>query len=207
MNRSALTEILEGVGKHPESWQSPDGTNVLVLPYGGRILGLFAPDDDSNFLWTNPALSSVSTAQEFYQSTEWHNSGGDRTWLAPEIDFFFPDYPNLKRYRQQRKLDPGNYIVVRHKDKLSWTNRAALTMSRSKREVEVEITKSLSPALNPLGSLDRTALSQVKYAGYTLHSSLQILSSGQVPQIGLWHLLQLPHGGEILLPTVFRCEP
>ena len=204
---SALMETLEAVGQPPEPWESTDGTSVLVLPHGGRVLGVFAPDDESNFLWTHPALSNVAAARDFFRSKEWHNSGGERTWLAPEVDFFFPDFPDRERYWQPRELDPGHYEVTRKDDKLTWTNRATLAMSRSNRKVDVEITKSLAPALNPLRHERDQAKSKVKYAGYTLRSSLQLLNSRHLPQIGLWHLVQMPHGGDMLVPTFFRSQP
>jgi hypothetical protein len=85
MNRK-LTETLASVDKPTETWTSPDGSAALVLPYGGRILGLFAPESERNFFWTNPALDAAETARAYYQRAEWHNSGGDRTWLSPEVD-------------------------------------------------------------------------------------------------------------------------
>ena len=89
-----LSEILSSVGKPTISFKSSDRSEVLVLPYGGRVLGLFAPGSDKNFYWTNTALQSVESAREFYSVEQWHNSGGDRTWFAPEIDLFFPNYPD-----------------------------------------------------------------------------------------------------------------
>jgi len=207
MNRLKLVETLAAVGKPTETWESPDGTKALVLPYGGRILGLFAPGDDESFFWTHTALNNVATAREFYEGKQWHNSGGERTWLAPEVDFFFPEFPDLKTYFQQRELDPGHYQVTKKNGGFSWTNRATLTLSRGKRKVDLEITKSLSPALNPLRYDREPADSTVKFAGYTLHASLQLRSSGPTPQVGLWHLAQMPHGGDMLVPTFFRTQP
>ena len=208
MNLSKLMETLDAVGKRPEAWESTDATNVLVLPYGGRVLGLFAPGDENNFFWTHPALSDVGAARDFYQSRQWHNSGGERTWLAPEVDFFFPDFPDLKQHWQQRELDPGHYELSRENGRLSWTNRAKLTLSRTKRKVEFQITKSLAPALNPLRYDSKEArLAAVKYAGYTLHTTLELMSPDQPPQVGLWQLVQMPHGGEVLVPTFFRSQP
>ena len=111
MNRK-LAETLANVDKPTETWTSPDGSAALVLPYGGRILGLFAPESERNFFWTNPALGAAETARAYYQREEWHNSGGDRTWLSPEVDFFLPDFPKLDRYWQPREFDPGNYQVT-----------------------------------------------------------------------------------------------
>ena len=173
MKYQQLTKTLEAVDKRPEAWESPDGSRILVLPYGGRVLGLFAADEPENFLWTHAALADVEAARRFYESDQWHNSGGDRTWLAPEVDFFFPDYPKLERYWQQRELDPGHYEVTESNGRLSLTNRATLTLSRQKRPIQLTITKSLAPALNPLRHEEGSA-SGIRYAGYTLRCKLEL---------------------------------
>ena len=90
MSSTKLVATLASADKPTETWTSPDGSTALVLPYGGRVLGLFAPESEQNFFWTHPALDAAETARDFYKSAQWHNSGGDRTWLAPEVDFFFP---------------------------------------------------------------------------------------------------------------------
>jgi hypothetical protein len=203
-------DVLNRVGKPTELYKSPDGSNVLVLPYGGRVLGLFAPHSEKNFFWTHPALASVESARAFYASGVWHNSGGDRTWLSPEADLFFPDFPDLTRYWQQRELDPGNYEVLREADKFVLVNRLTLSLSRSKLTVELEIGKSLSPALNPLRYEPFLRdIAEVEYAGYTLHTSLRFggAKNEDSTQVGLWDLLQMPHGGDLLVPTYSRTQP
>ncbi|MBS1850099.1 MAG: hypothetical protein JST79_04255 [Acidobacteria bacterium] len=207
MKRQALIDTLKAAGKETIAWQAEDGSTVLVLPYGGRILGLFAPGDEENFLWTHAALGSVATAKEFYGGEQWHNSGGDRTWLAPEVDFFFPEFPSLNRYFQQRELDPGRYEAKPGSLPLL-VNRAALTLSRSQQKVELEISKAISPAVNPLRYDDQANSSGLKFAGYTLRTTLQVLTKLATPApIGLWNLLQLPHGGDMLVTTLSRTQP
>ena len=206
---SSLIHTLNAVGKPTELFSSPDGSRVLVLPYGGRVLGLFTPHSEQNFFWTHPALETVETAKAFYESDAWHNSGGDRTWLAPEVDFFLPDYPGL-RYWQPRELDPGNYQTVRVGGNSVLVNRLTLTSSRSKASVELEITKSVEPALNPLRYEPSWEHSpEVEYSGFTLRTTLQLMGIGSLrpnvsQQVGLWDLMQMPHGGELLVSTYRR---
>ena len=75
----ALIKTLQAAGKATHVVESPDGSRVLLLPYGGRVLGVFAPDSDENFYWTHTALESAESARAFYASDAWQNSGGDVT--------------------------------------------------------------------------------------------------------------------------------
>lgn len=209
LSRDKLIEVLKAVAKPPQLVENPDGTKVLLLPYGGRVLGLYAPGSEQNFYWTHPALNSIDTARAFYESKAWHNSGGDRTWLAPEVDIFLPDYPKTETYFQPRELDPGNYEVVPSKKGVQLINQLTLRLSRSRREVKLRMAKSIEPAPNPLRYEKGLDLSAVAYAGYTQLTSLEMLgdSPQEQPMIGLWNLVQMPHGGELLIPTYSRTEP
>ena len=104
-----LRNVLAEVGKDPRTLEFPDGTRLLVLPHGARVLGLFTPGSDENFFWTSPALSDAASASALFGGSGWQNTGGDRTWLAPEIDLFLPEFPRLDRYEQPRQLDPGDW--------------------------------------------------------------------------------------------------
>jgi len=205
--RDKLIEALKAVGKPPRLVENPDGTKVLLLPYGGRVLGLYAPNSEENFYWTHPALSSADTAKSFYESDVWHNSGGDRTWLAPEVDIFFPEYPNTKTYWQPRELDPGNYKVVQTPDGIRLVNRLSVTLSRSKEKMNLEIAKSVSSAPNPLRHERGLDLRDLEYAGYTQFTSLAVVDNRAESGVGLWNLVQMPHGGDLLVPTYVRATP
>src|SRR5271170_2129040 len=86
-----LRRILHGAAKPTRVVKFGDGTRILVLPHGGRVLGLFAPRNDKNFLWTHSALGSVATARGLFAEMGWPNPGGDRTWLAPVPELFVAD--------------------------------------------------------------------------------------------------------------------
>jgi hypothetical protein len=205
-----LIETLNQVGKPTEARQSPDGSTALILPYGGRILGLFSAASQENFFWTHPALESTESARPFFAGNQWHNSGGDRTWLAPEVDFFFPDFPEVDRYWQPRELDPGHYHVVRWDGRLELVNEFAMTVSRTKQRVAMKLTKALAPAPNPLRyEPNLKELRDIEYAGYSLHTHLELTGKckNEGARVGLWNLLQLPHGGELWIPTYGRTEP
>ena len=205
--KRALLDVLQAAGKPARVLTQPDGTAVVLLPYGGRVLGLYAPGREENFYWTHSALRSAETARTFYASSEWHNSGGDRTWLAPEVDVFLPNFPARDKYFQPRELDPGNYRVVGEGGQLQLINRLTLTLSRSRKRVELELAKSFAPAPNPLRHERGAPLGGVEYAGYTQHTSLAIVGGDASSPVGLWNLVQMPHGGELLVPTYSRATP
>jgi hypothetical protein len=206
-----LMATLKAVGKPAELYQTDDGTRLLILPYGGRILGVFAPGSEENFLWTNSALNNIDTARSYYASDDWQNSGGDRTWLAPELDFFFPKFPNIDiaGYWQPRSLDPGNYELIRTAHGVKLTNRLNIEGFRSRKRVELEIAKSVEAAPNPLRYDAAIRSDTVEYAGHTLLTSLKILDSNpnDALLLGLWSLTQMPHRGELFIPTYSRSEP
>jgi len=201
MNQT-LVDTLAAAGKSTTVWTSPDGSSALVLPHGGRILGLFASESSENFLWTHPALETVSTAQSFYESGEWHNSGGDRTWLSPEVDFFLPNFPQLDVYVQPREFDPGEYQITQDDASVTLSNRFTSRLSRTGVTVQLEITKRLSEARNPLRTLASSLCDHFEYAGYALRTRLAFTSGKcEAAAAGLWSLLQFPHKGELLIPT------
>jgi hypothetical protein len=206
-----LIATLKAVGKSTELHQTNDGTRLLILPYGGRILGVFAPGSEENFLWTNSVLKSVETARAYYASDDWQNSGGDRTWLAPEVDFFFPKFPDIDiaGYWQPRSLDPGNYQIAKTVLGVKLTNRLKIDAFRSKKRVELEITKSVASAPNPLRYDATLRTGAVEYAGHTLLTSLKILDPNpdDAPLVGLWSLTQMPHQGDLFIPTYNKAEP
>ena len=85
--------MLKGAGESPRLATNDAGATVMVLPNGGRVLGLFSPESQTNYLWTSDHLHTAGEAREFMAGDRWQNSGGDRTWLGPEIEFFYPKYP------------------------------------------------------------------------------------------------------------------
>lgn len=205
--KRVLLEVLKAAGKPARVVTAPDGSEVVVLPYGGRVLGLFAKGSQENFYWTHSALRSVDTAKAFYAGPDWQNSGGDRTWVAPEVDVFLPNFPSREKYSQPRELDPGNYSVTGTGARLRLVNQFTLTLSRSRKQVELEIAKSFAPAPNPLRHERGGVSADVEYSGYTQHTSLAIVGGDQSSTVGLWNLVQMPHGGDLLMPTFSRTEP
>jgi hypothetical protein len=173
------------------------------------MLGLYSGQSDENFYWNHNDLASAETARAFYAGDQWQNSGGDRTWLAPEADLFFPHFPKLDTYFQQRSLDPGNYSVIEANGRFKLVNRLKVTFSRAKKSIDLKITKSFGPAPNPIRHERGVDISGVEYAGYTQYTSLELTGASKSTgvQVGLWNLVQMPHGGDLLIPTYNYSKP
>ena len=203
-----LNRVLRSVGKETRELFYADGTQLMILPHGCRVLGLRSSQSEKNFLWTNPQLNTVEGARTLFSSSEWQNSGGDRTWIAPEVDLFFPKYPDLSIVRHQPALDPGDYSVSGVGQSIELVNRFKLRFHRARATLEMEIRKSWSAAPNPL-RLRGEEIDSVQYAGYTQTTQLcsPDASAAIAVRSGLWNIVQLPHGGEMLFPTYSRTKP
>lgn len=205
MTYSKLFESLTGANKQTHTMEVSDRTRVLLLPHGGRVLGLFSSGSDENFYWTHPALESSENASRFYSSEGWQNSGGDRTWLAPEVELFFPNYPDLSMsgYFQPRELDPGLYKAEEQNGCLELINRFELALFRSNVTAELELRKWIGPTANPLRY---DAFAEIEFAGYEQHTKLELFGNGAAC-VGLWNLVQMPHPGRMLIATYSRTDP
>jgi hypothetical protein len=206
---NGLSKTLSAVGKRFEWFAVPDGTRLLLLPYGARVLGLAAAENEENFFWSNPRLRAADTAQALFAQDGWHNTGGDRTWIAPELDTFFPE-ANSTRYWQPRALDMSDYEVERTGGGVQLSRRMTLRLSRTENSVDLRLTKWFGPAANPLRyERDLAGLAPVEYAGYTQRVAMESTDeSSETPSaVGIWNLVQLPPGGEMLVPLYSRATP
>jgi hypothetical protein len=206
---NVLASVLRESGKASEVFHTSDGSRLLILPYGARVFGLFSGKSEDNFFWTNPALHQTDTAKHLFACDGWHNTGGDRTWIAPELDTFFPE-GNSSRYWQPRPLDMSEYAVEHTGGGIQLSREMTLPLSRSKTEAHFRLSKWFGPAAHPLRHEREmaSALDQVEYAGYTQRVTIQSLqTSGEPAKIGIWNLMQLPEGGDMLVPLYSETTP
>jgi hypothetical protein len=206
----SLIDSVQAAGKRLEPRIMPDGSRLLVLPFGARVIGLYAPGSDENFYWTNPALERAETAKTFFAREGWQNTGGDRTWIAPELDTFFAD-EKLDKYWQPRKLDMSDYRYEPFGGGCQLSQEMKLHLARSNGDVALRLNKWFGPAANPLRfDRDMTAIAaQAHYAGYTQRIVLQSLDKVFQLEalVAIWNLIQLPEGGEMIAPLYSRTTP
>ncbi|MCC6127241.1 MAG: hypothetical protein IT426_19950 [Pirellulales bacterium] len=205
-----IARILQIAGKTSEIYDTPDGTRLLMLPYGARVLGLFPARGGDNFYWTHPALDRAETARTLFSQEIWHNTGGDRTWIAPELDVNYAD-ADFERYCQPRQLDRGDFRVERGGGGCRLSRDVTLQLNRSGGNVRLRLSKWFGPAPNPLRHERDAAevLGAVDYAGYAQRIAMQSLDDPFQPSalLGIWNLIQLPEGGELIAPIYARTVP
>ena len=205
-----INAVLQAVGKPSVMQTMSDGSRLLILPWSGRVLGLYPPNSEDNFLWTHPALLSEKSARAYLARDQWPNLGGDRTWLAPEIEFFFGDLSRgFASYCVPPTLDPGAWHADQTDEGLTLASEAVLPLRRLGGNVHVRFGKRFSSAPNPLQGTD-LAILPVSYAGYMQSTTLELLGVSDRKDdlhVGLWNLLQLPSPGTLLVPTRFEASP
>ena len=206
----ALETALAAVGKKTCWYRSPDGSALLLLPYG-RGAGPVRARRRRELLLGPSGPGRAESARGVFASTGWQNTGGDRTWLSPEIDIFFPDYPRCQQHAEPATLDAAPYTVEARAGGVAMTRAMTLHFARARRPMKLRLTKWVGPAANPLRHEPSAAklLDGVQYAAYTQRTAVKLLgeSARQPLPTGIWNLIQLPHGGELIVPTYWRTQP
>ncbi len=182
------------------------GGSALLLPYGGRVLGLFTAEGAVNHFWVHPLLQGAASAREVFRARDWINLGGDRTWLGAEQDLNRGDLASPPGdYLPPASLDPGEWRLARQDQTATMSLRARVPIKRRQVYADVEIERTLRMIPNPLRREPSAGelLAKVEYAGYEQETVLRLGSCGDAgAQMGIWNLIVLPPGGWIVVPTL-----
>jgi hypothetical protein len=182
----------------------PNGFQVVVTQRGGRIFGPFPDQDSPSMFWVNKAFSDQEAFKSFLASSNW-NLGGDRIWIAPEIQYGIHDRNDFSgSYDLQDAMDPGHYHLEQ-KNLNSWLLSQdfcmeARVIAHGKKDLRIE--RLIRPVEDPLRNLNnyRELVEDVQYAGYEQIVTLQETSHDDIVS-EIWSLIQLNPGGQILIPV------
>lgn len=181
----------------------PDGCTLLVMQRGARIYGPFLPTGES-LCWINPAFASADTLREFLERGEW-NAGGERIWIAPEIQFNVPERERFwETHHVQSQMDPAKYTQKQTAAGITLHSTMALhayNLAQGTVLLDVDHLIRLQPR-NPLYNLrDVGALMDgVTYAGWSRRVDLERLAGDGIGAEA-WCLLQLLPDGTLYIPT------
>jgi hypothetical protein len=173
-----------------------------VCLLGGRVMAFAFAEEEETLLFISPEIDNLETLRRDPVSMI-GGPGGDRLWFAPEFAFKWegsnPDVEKFSNYRVQRNEDPGHYQVKVANDSIQLSMQTSLTDLRDGGVIQFRVTRSLSPTANPL--VESSLSKGLRYAGYELHHRIEVLEPARNQRIGLWHLLQVPVGSVLIVPT------
>ncbi|MCC7358909.1 MAG: hypothetical protein IT317_05500 [Anaerolineales bacterium] len=200
---TSLAATLAAAGHPLLELSAPDRGALLVLPFGGRILGLFSEPDGDNYLWTHPALDTAASARDFFAAPGWRHFGGDRIWVSPEVETHIGDLADpWNTYAPAVSVDPGDYSASARPGAIDLSNRAVVRFLRAQLDVPLQISRSVRLLADPLRTVpELAALPGVTYAGYEQSSTLRLEAPASAPLVSLWSLAVVPVAGWMIVPT------
>jgi len=183
--------------------------SIVITQRGGRILGPYLPQDSDGLFWMNDAWSQPDSFREFLKSGNW-NLGGDRIWIAPEIQYSVrdrTDYWGTSHLPEQ--IDPGHYMLE-DAGPSRWRLAQDMTLSAynlASGQKELHLERLIQPVPDPLRNVGAYSalIDGVLFAGY---EQVVTLTEGQLDDIvsEAWSLIQLNPGGELLIPASLPAE-
>lgn len=191
--RWKMQEMIQALSKENIEFyifEKEEGTGFIVVPsFGARIIGAFI--DGENLFWTHPEVKK--------------GQGGQRTWISPEGgDKGFIFKPDWSGNRDFSMLDPGNYKVISfEKNKfISLKNSFKTTPNDGKEDYNLELTREMSFADNPLERDSEFKNSDLKFLGIDFTHKLKNNGDKILDRIiGLWCLIQIIPQGTMIVPV------
>ncbi|MFC3802855.1 DUF6786 family protein [Cohnella sp. GCM10012308] len=199
---------LKQLGEPYVKLTAEDGGTLLVLVRGGRVHDMTVPGGlAGTSFWTNPPALVAGG---------W-NTGGDRTWVSPEIEYFTDSAGN---YEIPPQLDPGHWTLIASSGSEAVVRTTCELARRSSpaAPIRLDLEKRFATLPNPLlmnTSLAARDWAGIRYVGYEVSTSLELEPAAQdgspegVPSgyCSLWSIMQVPSGGVALVPTRGHVKP
>lgn len=183
-------------------WES--GMRLVVTRHGGRLMGPFPDESSTSLTWLPAEWDSADAAKSMIDSNAW-NLGGERIWIAPEVQYNISDRANFwGTHNVPPAMDPGDYSLTE-------TASGSLQLSQSitmtaynlaEGEKLLDLTRIVQKAANPLRTLHNyEALSaDVKYAGYQQIITLDDRNPDEIIS-ETWDLVQMNPDGQLIIPA------
>jgi hypothetical protein len=181
-----------------------NGVFLIVAERGGRVLGPFTQPGTEGIYWLNPLWADAGAFTQAIRAGEW-NLGGERVWIAPEIQYIVQDRRDFwGSIHLPAQMDPGCFRLSRPAENMvTLENELTLTAyNLAAGEKSLRLRFSLHPIDNPLRCLpDFTSLmSGVTYGGYEQVVTLAEEKTTSV-QSESWNLVQLNPGGTLFIQS------
>jgi hypothetical protein len=179
--------------------------SIVLMERGGRVLGPFTHSDGESISWLHEAFGDAGHFAALLAQGAW-NVGGERIWLAPEIQYGVRDRSDFWRtLHVPAQVDPGSYALDQSSSG-EWRMHQKMTLQAynlATGRKTLVLKKRICPAEDPLRKTSEHAalLREVAFAGY--EQTVMLSEEGAADDIvsESWDLLQVNPGGVVLIPA------
>ena len=183
--------------------------SVIISQHGGRIFGPFLSKDSESIFWTSDAFARPDTFKEFLSSGSW-NIGGDRIWIAPEIQYHVPDRSDFwGSVFWPEQVDPGQYVLG-EPEPGRWCLTQDMTLQAynlASGQKELHLERQIRQVEDPLRNVGGypELIDGVLFAAYEQAVTLSERKQDDIVSEA-WSLTQLNPGGVLVIPASPRVE-
>ncbi len=179
-----------------------EGWSIVVSQHGGHIFGPFSDHYPEGLFWIPESVKDPEEYRKLIERRLW-NIGGDRVWIAPEIQFNIRDRSRFRDTLDTPKtIDPGCFFMERNQDIVTLKQAIDLeSYNTVTGTVHVELERTILKALNPLRKLPEydILMTSVSYCGFEQVLDLTAESEQEI-YAESWDLLQIRPKGTLYLP-------
>jgi hypothetical protein len=113
------------------------GVKLLVLERGGRVFGPFLTPESNTLLWVSSALADSEALTQFIVDNQW-NAGGERIWVAPEIQFNVSDRKDFwGTISIPVQMDPGDWRLDEQLDGVTYAGYEQIVTLREAKHDDI----------------------------------------------------------------------
>jgi hypothetical protein len=198
-----ILETLEYCGIPYEILDIGADSKIIISQHGGHVYGPFSDVFPEGLFWMPDSIWYPEVfRQELIEPRSW-NTGGDRVWIAPEIQFNISDRNHYRETLNQPSImDPGYYSMMRKGEHIHLHQMLKLpSYNTVTGEMYFDFRRIISKAENPLRKLRNAAsyMDGISYCGYEQVLDL-MAESDQDIFAESWDLLQIRPKGTLYIP-------
>ena len=202
MGMKEILETFSYCGMKYELLPVGEGWQAVVTEHGGHVFGPFSEAYPEGIFWIPETVYDREQYGKLISRKIW-NIGGDRVWIAPEIEFNIRDRAHFRETLDTPKsIDPGSYEMTREGENvhlrmsLDLVSRNTVTGS-----MHIDFHRMIHRAENPLRRLPsyEALMEGLSYCGIEEVIRLSGTSSEDVLAES-WDLLQIRPKGTLFIP-------
>lgn len=202
MDIYSVIDTFNYLGMHYSRLEIGGGSSILVTEHGGHIFGPFSEEYPEGLFWSPKELCDKESFGRLIRDRVW-NIGGDRVWIAPEIQFNIGDRNHYRETLDTPKtIDPGSYIMEKGEDSIRLAMALDLQSHNTvEGQIHLCISRMIHRAENPLRKLPDydSIMETLVYSGYEEVIDLEAASEEQI-YAETWNLLQIRPEGTLFIP-------